>query len=873
VQRSSCKRDVTVTNCTLSLLMLALLGWSATAVAQAPVGSAFTYQGRLNASGGPASGSHDFEFALYDADTGGNQVGTTVSLTSNVTGGLFSAPLDFGVGTFSGEKRWLETWVRTSGGGAFTPLLPRSEVTPAPHAQYADSASTAISADSAALAEAARTLSRQYLVSTRAYYTQPLAAFETHTGKNVWQSFTATAGGTLAKVVGTVNVLNSAPITLRVRSGEGTGGTLLHTQVITSWIEAGNTITGGPQLTQGSVYTIELSCDNNLEVQKGHPYPGGTSNSGDDFSFDVRVENPEEQILVSAPSETQLYVNAKVGIGTNNPEAALHIGGTAGIDGIKFPNGTTQTTAFTGTATHAATADNATNASNAAHATTAGSATNATNAATATNADNADDADKLDGIDSAGFALAGHTHDNVALAQSARSLSAVVSTEQVSAEQNLSNNTTAGTTFWQSFTSTKSGPVSLISVPVELVFAENNLTFHLYEGEGTAGTLLYQGGASYFQLGSSFQTNAGGVSLTSGQKYTLFFTTGGVITWDYAAPDAYPGGRNDTNNGDCRFKVSVLASSEKTIVSAPNSNTVQVDAALQVTGSAQVASNLTVDGSTLAIDAANNRVGVGNATPENPLHVTGSFDGVGLSSHVALIENTNTGTGSDVLALKVGNTANPGGGQNFVTFLKGDNTAVGEIDGNANGGVSYKTAAADFAEELPQLDPAEQIEAGDVVGVFGGKVSRRTEGADWVMAVSTAAAFVGNSRAGEEAGREQVAFMGQVPVRVRGAVQAGDYIVASGLQDGTAVAVDAAAIQPEQGRLIIGRAWEASNSAEVKMINTVIGLPETASTSAALAKQVEELAQRNQQLEGANHELEARLERIEKLMEARGAAR
>ncbi len=37
--------------------------------------------------------------------------------------------------------------------------------------------------------------------------------------------------------------------------------------------------------------------------------------------------------------------NGNVGIGTTSPTAKLHIGGTSGVDGIKFPDGTTQTTA------------------------------------------------------------------------------------------------------------------------------------------------------------------------------------------------------------------------------------------------------------------------------------------------------------------------------------------------------------------------------------------------------------------------------------------------------------------------------------------------------------------------------------------------
>ena len=42
-------------------------------------GTAFTYQGRLNDGGSPASGSYDLTFALFDAATSGNQVGGTVT--------------------------------------------------------------------------------------------------------------------------------------------------------------------------------------------------------------------------------------------------------------------------------------------------------------------------------------------------------------------------------------------------------------------------------------------------------------------------------------------------------------------------------------------------------------------------------------------------------------------------------------------------------------------------------------------------------------------------------------------------------------------------------------------------------------------------
>src|SRR5436305_6809448 len=39
-------------------------------------GSGFTYQGRLTSGGSPANGQYDVVFSLYDATSGGSQVGS-----------------------------------------------------------------------------------------------------------------------------------------------------------------------------------------------------------------------------------------------------------------------------------------------------------------------------------------------------------------------------------------------------------------------------------------------------------------------------------------------------------------------------------------------------------------------------------------------------------------------------------------------------------------------------------------------------------------------------------------------------------------------------------------------------------------------------
>jgi hypothetical protein len=104
-----------------------------------PAGSGFTYQGSLNDGPNPANGEYDFVFTLYDALTGGNQVGSTLTVLNQfVTNGLFTVQLDFGAQVFQGDARWLEIAVRqTEGGGSYTTLTPRQALTPAPYALFA----------------------------------------------------------------------------------------------------------------------------------------------------------------------------------------------------------------------------------------------------------------------------------------------------------------------------------------------------------------------------------------------------------------------------------------------------------------------------------------------------------------------------------------------------------------------------------------------------------------------------------------------------------------------------------------------------------------------------------------------------------------
>jgi hypothetical protein len=124
---------------TIYCLTAILLGGLASAMAQTPLGTEFTYQGQLKDGGVSADGDYDFVFRLYDADTGGAQVGSAVTVDGwPVVDGLFTLQLDFGPGAFDSDARWLEVSVRPGAGGSeYTTLSPRQPVTAAPVALYA----------------------------------------------------------------------------------------------------------------------------------------------------------------------------------------------------------------------------------------------------------------------------------------------------------------------------------------------------------------------------------------------------------------------------------------------------------------------------------------------------------------------------------------------------------------------------------------------------------------------------------------------------------------------------------------------------------------------------------------------------------------
>lgn len=240
---------------------------------------------------------------------------------------------------------------------------------------------------------------------------------------------------------------------------------------------------------------------------------------------------------------------------------------------------------------------------------------------------------------------------------------------------------------------------------------------------------------------------------------------------------------------------------------------------------------LRISGDTGDVLVAHNggNVGIGTSSPLSKTHISGNVSGspTQLASHVSIIENLATGADSNVLALRV-RESNPSF-NNFITFFA-NNTAIGSIDGNPNGsGISFKSSGADVAEWMPRAEGERPMGAGDIVGVRNGMLSRQLEGAEHLMVISTAPMVLGNQPpADQRSSFEPVAFLGRTPVRVRGPVKRGDYILADTRSDGAGVAVAFDTLTLDDVPRIVGIAWEDGAGSGVQGVRCGVGLPVSA---------------------------------------------
>ncbi len=177
---------------------------------------------------------------------------------------------------------------------------------------------------------------------------------------------------------------------------------------------------------------------------------------------------------------------------------------------------------------------------------------------------------------------------------------------------------------------------------------------------------------------------------------------------------------------------------------------------------------------------------------------------------------------------------------------------------NDNIGVSYQSGAGDYAEWLPKENSSEEFAGGELVGVNNGNVTKNIWGAEKVMIVSTNPIVLGNMPgSGDESNYVKIAFMGQVPVRVLGPVEPGDYILPNELADGFGKGVHPEEMETGDYDMIAGVTWSVLEKiGELNIVNVAVGI-NTNDLNRVVHQQEEEL----QTIRSEYNELKSQMER------------
>ncbi|MCK5370714.1 MAG: hypothetical protein KAQ62_19255, partial [Cyclobacteriaceae bacterium] len=204
--------------------------------------------------------------------------------------------------------------------------------------------------------------------------------------------------------------------------------------------------------------------------------------------------------------------------------------------------------------------------------------------------------------------------------------------------------------------------------------------------------------------------------------------------------------------------------------------------------------------------------------------------------------------------LKVANVVSVGGN----LLLAISELSTYEYFKTSNLGVSYQSGAGDYAEWLPKQDLSEKFIEGELVGIKNGYVTKNTWGVEKIMIVSTNPIVLGNMpQQNDEDNNVKIAFMGQVPARVLGKVEPGDYILPSELADGFGKAIHPIDMNTRDYKKVTGVAWSVMGNIgeNINIVNVAVGI-NTNDLSDVVYRQEEELLELRTEYRSIKSQLE-----------------
>jgi hypothetical protein len=232
------------------------------------------------------------------------------------------------------------------------------------------------------------------------------------------------------------------------------------------------------------------------------------------------------------------------------------------------------------------------------------------------------------------------------------------------------------------------------------------------------------------------------------------------------------------------------------------------------TGLLAASSSFTFNSSTNALTVAGNISG-GN------LYASG-----GITSTESLVKIGGNGVGNIGQSTNTFNTVFSANGvftaASVESITKTGANGIGNIGSSTSvfNTVFAKATSAQYADVAERFAADEVLEAGTVVELGGpAEITRSTEELSESVfgVISTRAAYLMNSAAGDDETHPPVAMTGRVPVKVKGTVQKGDRLVSAG--EGMARAAKRGEATPFN---TIGRALEDKTTNDIGMVEAIV---------------------------------------------------
>lgn len=263
--------------------ILALVAAFISAVpARAQSSSAFTYQGKLDLPGAPASTTVDLRFQLSNSSTSEVFTGSNVVLNVPVDRGVCTTLVDFGSAAFSdGAQKWMEVSVRwPAGSGSYTVLGPRQAINAVPLAAGLRAIPTRPGGTATLNLEQGPAMN----VST-----SPVGGFQT---------FTSAATGRLASIDFLATAAPAFPSLFVMLHAGGPDGPAIDSFLMEiNQVGLVSAVFPGAYLQQGKTYTIRfVSSSNSVSFAKAQlalpNSKGADANGSFDYFFRVYVSSP-----------------------------------------------------------------------------------------------------------------------------------------------------------------------------------------------------------------------------------------------------------------------------------------------------------------------------------------------------------------------------------------------------------------------------------------------------------------------------------------------------------------------------------------------------------------------------------------------------